>query len=212
MWYLSFSVWLTLFEMIISRPIHVAASGIFSFFFMASQRHLTLTSWGQFVASSRKSWHPDTVLVADWPRQVTSTPEPHLLVWTERYWYWRLREEKGSACQTGDAGSIPQSRRSPGGGNGNPLQYAYSAWTEKPDGLQSLGLQRVGHDLATKEQHWHRMGRTRRRECLWKSSIKMKSFSTVLTTCCCDQLVIQAFPLPAGYMPASRWLFFEWST
>ena len=26
-------------------------------------------------------------------------------------------------------------------------------WTEEPDGLQSLGLQRVGHDLATKEQH-----------------------------------------------------------
>ena len=25
-------------------------------------------------------------------------------------------------------------------------------WTEKPGGLQSMGLQRVGHDLATKEQ------------------------------------------------------------
>ena len=25
-------------------------------------------------------------------------------------------------------------------------------WTEKPGGLQSRGLQRVGHDLATKEQ------------------------------------------------------------
>ena len=23
-------------------------------------------------------------------------------------------------------------------------------WTEEPDGLQSMGLQRVGHDLATK--------------------------------------------------------------
>ena len=33
---------------------------------------------------------------------------------------------KGSACNagdTGDAGSIPGSERSPGGGNGNPLQY-----------------------------------------------------------------------------------------
>ena len=26
-------------------------------------------------------------------------------------------------------------------------------WTEKPGGLHSLGLQRVGHDLATKEKH-----------------------------------------------------------
>ena len=25
-------------------------------------------------------------------------------------------------------------------------------WTEEPDGLQSMGSQRVGHDLATKEQ------------------------------------------------------------
>ena len=25
-------------------------------------------------------------------------------------------------------------------------------WTEEPGGLQSMGLQRVGHDLATKQQ------------------------------------------------------------
>ena len=29
---------------------------------------------------------------------------------------------KESACQAGDAGSIPGSGRSPGGGNGDPLQ------------------------------------------------------------------------------------------
>ena len=28
-----------------------------------------------------------------------------------------------SACSAGDVGSIPGSERSPGGGNGNPLQY-----------------------------------------------------------------------------------------
>ena len=27
------------------------------------------------------------------------------------------------------------------------------SWTEKPGGLQSMGWQRVGHDLATKQQH-----------------------------------------------------------
>ena len=29
------------------------------------------------------------------------------------------------ACNAGDPGSIPGSRRSPGEGNGNPLQYSY---------------------------------------------------------------------------------------
>ena len=27
-----------------------------------------------------------------------------------------------------------------------------TTWTEEPDGLQSMGLQRDGHDLATKQQ------------------------------------------------------------
>ena len=31
---------------------------------------------------------------------------------------------KESACKAGDPGSIPGSVRSPGGGNGNPLQYS----------------------------------------------------------------------------------------
>ena len=47
-----------------------------------------------------------------------------------------------------DVGSIPGSGRSPGEGNGNPLQY--SAWripqTEEPGGLQSMELQRVKQD------------------------------------------------------------------
>ena len=40
----------------------------------------------------------------------------------------------------------------PGGGHGNPLQYPLlgeSPWTEEPCGLQSMGLQRVGHNWAT---------------------------------------------------------------
>ena len=32
---------------------------------------------------------------------------------------------KESACNAGDTDSIPGSGRSPGGGNGNPLQYSY---------------------------------------------------------------------------------------
>ena len=33
-------------------------------------------------------------------------------------------EGKASACNVGDLGSIPGSGRSPGEGNGNPLQYS----------------------------------------------------------------------------------------
>ena len=33
-------------------------------------------------------------------------------------------EGKASACNAGDLGSIPGSGRSPGEGNGNPLQYS----------------------------------------------------------------------------------------
>ena len=55
---------------------------------------------------------------------------------------------KESACNAGDLGSIPGSGRSPGEGNGNPLQY--SCLENPMDGgagrLQSIGSQRVGHD------------------------------------------------------------------
>ena len=48
----------------------------------------------------------------------------------------------------GDIGSIPGWGRPPGEGNGNPLQYSCleNPMDEEPGGLQSMGLQRVGHD------------------------------------------------------------------
>ena len=52
----------------------------------------------------------------------------------------------------GNPGSIPGSGRSPGEGNGNPLQYSITwkiPWTEEPGRLQSMGMQRVKHDWAT---------------------------------------------------------------
>ena len=41
-----------------------------------------------------------------------------------------------SACSAGDMGSIPESGRCPGEGNGNPLQYSClgNPWTEEPVG------------------------------------------------------------------------------
>ena len=57
-------------------------------------------------------------------------------------------DSKASAYNVGDPGSIPGSGRSPGEGNGNPLQYSAwkIPWTEEPGRLQSMGWQRAGHD------------------------------------------------------------------
>ena len=53
-----------------------------------------------------------------------------------------------------DLVSTPESGRSPGEGNGNPLQYFCLEYPMDRRAQQSTahGVQRVGHDLATKEQ------------------------------------------------------------
>ena len=55
---------------------------------------------------------------------------------------------KETTCNAGDLGSIPELERSPGEGNDYPLYILpwSIAWTEEPGGIQSMGLQRVGHD------------------------------------------------------------------
>ena len=47
---------------------------------------------------------------------------------------------RASASNAGALGSIPGSGRSPGEGNGNPLQYLC---LEKTDGLQSMGVTKI---------------------------------------------------------------------
>ena len=59
---------------------------------------------------------------------------------------------KESACNAEDAGSIPGSGRSPGEGNGDPLQYSC---LENPMARETgwatvHGVTRVRHDLLTK--------------------------------------------------------------
>ena len=55
---------------------------------------------------------------------------------------------KASARNAGDLGSIPGLGRSPGEGNGNPLQYSCleNPMDGEPGRLQYMGLQRVGHN------------------------------------------------------------------
>ena len=61
---------------------------------------------------------------------------------------------KNLPANAGDEGLIPESGRSCGEGN-DPYSSVYAwkiPWTEEPDGLQSMGLQRVGYDLVTEQQ------------------------------------------------------------
>ena len=61
---------------------------------------------------------------------------------------------KESASKVGDLGSIPGLGRSDGGEHGNPLQCSCleNSWTEEPSRLQSMGVQRVGHDWAESDR------------------------------------------------------------
>ena len=63
---------------------------------------------------------------------------------------------KASVYNVRELSSIPVLGRFPGEGNGNPLQLFLPGkipWTEELGRLQSMGSQRVGHDLATEHKH-----------------------------------------------------------
>ena len=59
-----------------------------------------------------------------------------------------VKNPPANAEDIGDAGLIPGSGRSPGVGNGNPLQYSYleNPMDGETDKLQSMELNRVGHN------------------------------------------------------------------
>ena len=67
---------------------------------------------------------------------------------------WWLSGKESSACNAGDVGLTPGLGRSPEEGNGN--HSSMLAWeiprTEEPGRPWSIGLKRVEHDLATKQQ------------------------------------------------------------
>ena len=60
--------------------------------------------------------------------------------------------DKESTCNAGDPGSILGSGRSPGEGNGNPLQYSCLENPIDRGAWQATvhGVARVGHNLVTK--------------------------------------------------------------
>ena len=64
---------------------------------------------------------------------------------------------KESAWNAGDLGSVPGLGRSPGGGNGNPLQYSCLEYPIDRGAWQTIvyGVLRVGHDWVTKHILFH---------------------------------------------------------
>ena len=58
-----------------------------------------------------------------------------------------LKNLSANAGATGDMGLIPGLERSPGGGNGSPLQYSClkNPMENEPGRLQSMGSQIVRH-------------------------------------------------------------------
>ena len=94
---------------------------------------------------------------------------PHRFPWIIIFWFisarfsptlsllrlylkqYRGSDGKESTCQRRRLGSIPASGRSPGGGNGNLLQYSCleNSMDREPGGLQTMGSQRVRHYWAT---------------------------------------------------------------
>ena len=62
-------------------------------------------------------------------------------------------DSEESACNAGDQGLIPGLGRSPREGNAAPPRSNILAWripwTEEPGGLQTVGSQRVEHNLVT---------------------------------------------------------------
>ena len=66
---------------------------------------------------------------------------------------------KEFACNAGgtrDTSLSPVLERSPGEGNGNPLQYSYmgNPMSRSLAGYSPWGHKRVGHNLATKQRHF----------------------------------------------------------
>ena len=92
------------------------------------------------------------------------------------------KESARNAGEARDTSLIHGSRRAPGGGNAtySSIPAWEIPWTEEPSGLQSVGLQRAGHNLVTEQKQQSApevcMG-------LQKDSTKMYVFTCKRTEC-----------------------------
>ena len=103
-----------------------------------------------FSPGSAAHWLCCVIKVLNLSKSMDSSPINNIPTGPVRLGFPGSSAGKVSACNVRDLGSISGLGRSPGGGHGNPLQYSFlpgeSPWTEEPGRLQSLELQRIGHD------------------------------------------------------------------
>ena len=103
---------------------------------------------GGEVNGNKKSSSSALVIIRNWKRSIFSEPCTPITVLV-------VKNPPSNAGDIRDTGSIPGSRRSPGGEHGNPLQFlaCRNPWTEEPGRLQSMGSQRVWHNWSNSTQH-----------------------------------------------------------
>ena len=81
-----------------------------------------------------------------------------------------IKKKKNSACNVGDLSLIPGLGRSCG--KETAIHSSILAWriprTEEPGGLQSTGLQRVGHDWVTKQSDTRGQDRQQESPQIWQ--------------------------------------------
>ena len=67
-----------------------------------------------------------------------------------------IKNSPANAGDERDAGSVPGRRRSPGGGNGNPLQYSRPGKPTDRGAWRATvhGVARVRHDWETEQTYW----------------------------------------------------------
>ena len=72
-------------------------------------------------------------------------------VWLIDFAGGSMVKKKNSPASARDMGSIPRSARPSGERKGNPLQYSCleNTMDREAYGLESMGSERAGHDLAT---------------------------------------------------------------
>ena len=104
-------------------------------------------------------------------------------------------EIKASACNVGDLGSIPGSRRFPGEGNGNPLQYSC---LENPMDGGRCGLQSTGRKESdtTERLHFTLWCFTKRYQILSKVvpfCMLTNNWIVSVASLACQHLILSAF-------------------
>ena len=121
------------------------------------KKHLTIPLLRCYTSEPNPNWNTNTIHSVLMTEDLSLLGALTYLIWPSNLWTGAIIVPGGSVVRNpptnaGHSGLISGSGRSPGGGNGNPLQY--SCLENPMDGgawwTTAHGLQRLGNDLQTK--------------------------------------------------------------